>query len=238
MLCLQTLIIEVTERCQLKCAHCLRGCSRNIDIQKKTVDKLLDQCSDYIESLIFTGGEPTLNFPMMEYVFDQIRQRNIRLGNFWLATNGVENSLELAILLLKNMDLVDDPEMCGVAISNDEFHAQDTKNNPLRHLAFYDKSKEIKERTPNNTIKMGYAEENGIGRNYNPTTELSIEVDGDDIFIEELYLRANGDILADCDISYDLMDKLAICKVEELTDYVKALAAQDAEETAEEMALA
>lgn len=224
MIYAETLIFEVTERCNLSCAHCLRGCARNMDMQKETVDKILDQVTG-IDGLVFTGGEPTLNLPIIEYIFDQIRERHIPLAYFWLATNGVANSFELATILLRNIDMVNETDICGVAISTDEFHAQYTKENVLRFLSFYDNSKEVENWKPEHIIKMGNAEENGIGRReYVPKTEFSIEdVVDDEIIVDRVYVRANGDILADCNVSYDFMDENAICKAEELAEHIESL---------------
>lgn len=216
------LIIEVTQRCNLACEHCLRGCARNVDLNKSYVDSLLSQV-DTIGSIVFTGGEPTLNLPIIEYVFDEIRRRKIPLGFFWIATNGVEKSLELAALLLKNVDLCDEPEMMGVAISTDIYHDTETKSNPLRYLSFYDDSKEWSVTMERPLIAMGYAEENQLGgRDYTPKEDISVIDTYDDIIqVEEIYLRANGEILADCDISYDLADEMAICQVENLTKFLE-----------------
>lgn len=218
-----SLIIEVTQRCNLACEHCLRGCSRNVDLKKSYVDSLLDQV-DTIGSVVFTGGEPTLNLPIIEYVFDEIRRRDIPLGFFWLATNGVEKSLELATLLLKNIDLCTEQELMGVAISMDVYHDVDTRGNLLRFLSFYDYSKEWSENSYDRPlIAMGYAEENQLGgRDYHPKENISIiDVYNDIIQVEEIYLRANGEIVADCDISYDLADEMAICRVEDLTQFLE-----------------
>lgn len=222
------LIFEVTERCNLTCEHCLRGDARNIDMQKETVDKMLSQVNE-VSIISFTGGEPCLNLPIIEYILDQVRARKIYLGSFWLATNGLVNSMELAALLLKNIDLCNEPEYCGVAISMDDFHGEnDYSKNPLRFLSFYDKSKEVSDWKPEAIISSGRAEDYGFGmRVRNPDTDFIIN-DGDDednLEVEEVYVRANGDLLADCDVSYDFMDENAICRVEDFTSHIKQLCA-------------
>lgn len=229
---IDSLILEVTERCNLACDHCLRGCARNIDLQKETVSSMLSQVNS-IGAVVFTGGEPCLNLPIIKYTFDQIRKRKISLGEFWLATNGLVKSYDLAALLLKNIDLCNEPDMCGVAISVDEFHGQiKDKKNPLRFLSFYDKSREMKDWKPEYILNMGRAEETGVGfREFQPETKFYISDEwGDELGVETVYVRANGDLLADCDMSYDFMDKNAICRVEDFTSYVKALHKQESQE--------
>ena len=65
-----SLILEVTRRCNMCCAHCLRGEAENIDMQKETIDKVLDLV-DKIEHVTFSGGEPSLNLPLIQYFFDR-----------------------------------------------------------------------------------------------------------------------------------------------------------------------
>ena len=60
------LTLEVTRRCNMNCAHCLRGDAQCLDMSKEVVDKVL-QDIDYISFLFFTGGEPSLNIPIMDY---------------------------------------------------------------------------------------------------------------------------------------------------------------------------
>ena len=60
MISIQNLAIEVTRKCNIKCAHCLRGDSQNKDIDLKYIDILLDQVN-YIGHFCPTGGEPSLN---------------------------------------------------------------------------------------------------------------------------------------------------------------------------------
>lgn len=56
-------VIEITRRCNMCCAHCLRGDAENIDIQERYIDAFLDSfekgaCISYI---VFSGGEISLN---------------------------------------------------------------------------------------------------------------------------------------------------------------------------------
>lgn len=58
-------VIEVTRRCNMCCAHCLRGDAEAVDIQERYIDAFLDSFANagYISSLTFTGGEISLNIP-------------------------------------------------------------------------------------------------------------------------------------------------------------------------------
>ena len=73
-----SLILEVTRRCNMCCAHCLRGEAENIDMQKETIDKVLDLV-DKIECVTFSGGEPSLNLPLIQYfLIEQNKKENFR----------------------------------------------------------------------------------------------------------------------------------------------------------------
>ena len=40
------LLVEITRKCQLRCAHCLRGDAQNINMSPKIIDKLLESVCD------------------------------------------------------------------------------------------------------------------------------------------------------------------------------------------------
>lgn len=82
-----SLVIEVTHRCNLHCAHCLRGDAENTDISTDAIDALLDQ-TEAIYSLTLSGGEPCLNIDALEYIADGIEKRGIELFNLTMITNG------------------------------------------------------------------------------------------------------------------------------------------------------
>lgn len=54
------LAIEVTRRCNMKCEHCLRGDAQNLDISTAVLSGIAKHI--HPASVIFTGGEPSLNF--------------------------------------------------------------------------------------------------------------------------------------------------------------------------------
>lgn len=85
------LAIEITRRCNMSCAHCLRGDTQNIDIFLSDIDGLLDQ-TEAIGMLTLTGGEPSLNLEAMQYIANGLTSRGIPLMMFQIITNGLEYS--------------------------------------------------------------------------------------------------------------------------------------------------
>ena len=63
---IDNITVEITRKCQLQCAHCMKGDAQNVDMSRQIIDKLLESvCS--IGTLLFTGGEPTMNLDGMKY---------------------------------------------------------------------------------------------------------------------------------------------------------------------------
>lgn len=131
-------VLEITRRCQLKCAHCMRGDAQNLDMSEEIIDAFLEQTAG-IERLFFTGGEPTLAVDKMRYVLEQMMEQDIPLYAIGYITNGVEFSEQQSDFLIKahkyitkcreNAPIFDlDPRMksqpkISVGISLDNFHA-------------------------------------------------------------------------------------------------------------------
>ena len=99
----KSLILRITERCNLKCAYCyaaVPGCV-SADMTPELAVKAAALCCPEGESLKiqFTGGEPLLNFPVMEALYAFGRSTNRRLS-FSVQTNGTllspENCARLA----------------------------------------------------------------------------------------------------------------------------------------------
>lgn len=82
-----SLIIEITHRCNMNCAHCLRGDAENIDMKPETVDALLDQ-TQAIYNLTLSGGEPFLNLDLVEHIAEGIEKRGVELFSIGIITNG------------------------------------------------------------------------------------------------------------------------------------------------------
>lgn len=97
--------LEITRRCQLKCAHCLRGDAQDVDMSKEVIDSILDQCAGIFE-VFFSGGEPTLNIDVMDYFLKEVQRRNIPLGKLGFITNGISIPDALKDFLLHAYDYI------------------------------------------------------------------------------------------------------------------------------------
>lgn len=96
-------VIEITRRCNMCCAHCLRGDAENVDIQEKYIDAFLDSFSNggYIGTIIFTGGEISLNIPAIRYILKAVKCDGAR--EILAATGlGAETSAEMKKFIKKH----------------------------------------------------------------------------------------------------------------------------------------
>ena len=89
-----TVVIEVTRRCNMCCAHCLRGDAQNVDIMPEYIDKSFEKFrpGTSISSITFTGGEITLNLAAIWYTLEVVKRRNISVYDFYMVTNGKDAS--------------------------------------------------------------------------------------------------------------------------------------------------
>ena len=69
----------VTERCNLECEHCLRGCRSNKIMSDDVIEATLSNF-DYIETLAICGGEVTLSLDVVEKIINYIIKHEILVG--------------------------------------------------------------------------------------------------------------------------------------------------------------
>lgn len=224
---IRNLIIEVTRKCNIACAHCMRGEAENIDLKKEYIDVLLEQV-DYISTVTFTGGEPSLHTEIIEYFLDQCKQRKIAVGSFYIATNGVKVKEDFVISCLKWYAYSEEKEMCAVQVSNDMYHqSEDSYDTDLLDgLSFFTRKYQLEGYHYNHNrglINEGRAKENftDSGR---PNHFYKIEIKDTDDFNElEVYLNCNGEIINGCDWSYESQDNNIICTVDKLKEFYEKL---------------
>lgn len=86
---LHDLAIETTRKCNLKCDHCMRGLSQNIDLTPEIVDFILENDEiKRISHICFSGGEPTLNPNIIIYTINKIISNDLDVCEIAMVTNG------------------------------------------------------------------------------------------------------------------------------------------------------
>ena len=227
----ENLGFEVTRRCNLSCDHCLRGCAEDIDIQKGVIDTVLDSVAK-IEYLVFTGGEPALNVPMIQYILEQMKARDIPLGMFFIATNGIPNQMELARVCLDLMQYAEEPFESSIAISRDIFHdnVDEIDKSPLNFLAIRSDCKDAGDFSQRPLGARGRAAVEGFSEKYNvEVREQDVKTEFENIWFfnhmpiigDIVYISARGQVCLDCDLSYDMMDAYKVCDVQNFDEVIE-----------------
>lgn len=120
----------VTEKCNLDCEHCLRGCKSNKVMSDEVIEATLSNF-DYIETLAICGGEVTLDLDVVEKVIDYIIKHQIIVGDITYTINGIIYSKRFLDLIdYSNQYLISDGNTCNrtnFAISWDSYHYSEVK---------------------------------------------------------------------------------------------------------------
>jgi MoaA/NifB/PqqE/SkfB family radical SAM enzyme len=105
----------------MRCPHCLRGKSQNINIDTKYIDKMLSMVIG-VGVILFTGGEPSLHPEITRYTVDKMKELNIPLERFSVVTNGmIANDNFISALNYIN-DYTIHSRKNYFSISNDIYH--------------------------------------------------------------------------------------------------------------------
>lgn len=210
-LSIQTLCLELTRRCNMHCAHCLRGDAQQSDIKTEVIDAALKNVSS-IDSLVFTGGEPTLNVPAIRYTLDKCKELDVRVFGFYLVTNGKEVTREFLEVMLDWYVYVvqcgGETEFSGLALSRDMYHEKIPFENEvlLRGLSFFREDKFQKGSRWLLSEGRGAALNEALNSVSPECARISCTEDEDEkiVSIEDspIYVTVAGDVILGCDWSY------------------------------------
>ena len=209
----ESLCVEITRKCNMKCAHCIRGEAQDSDMPLNVLEKLLERTKS-IQTLIITGGEPSLNIEGMRVLLRLLKKRCIPIFGFYIVTNGkrvtdefMQTLIDYHLYVKECSDGYEDDYSTEIALSQDIFHEQIPPENiyKLQTLAAFsikDKSTDWR-KTP--LINKGRAidlTEYPKREPYTPLPQYEI-ADGVVHFGEIVTLTVDGMLIADCDYSYD-----------------------------------
>lgn len=229
------LVLEVTRRCNMRCEHCLRGAAQRKNVDTRVIDAVIDQI-DYIGNVTFTGGEPTLNVPALQYFAERLRKAEKKIGSFYIVTNGkvVPREFLLAVMDLFTMTDGMDPAdgIGGLTVSGDQFHYDRSPDVDMyKAFSFYrpeDKGREIPYQ---GIINEGRAKRNGLGRRSEDVPEWDFDGEEDYISVNNLvYVSVRGDVITNCDLSFSRIDREKHFNLLEtpIVDYLKSISVEEA----------
>jgi MoaA/NifB/PqqE/SkfB family radical SAM enzyme len=222
---------EVTRRCNLKCDHCMRGQAQNVNMTPDMVDAILNNEEiSHIESILFSGGEPTLNPGIIVYTIDKIIRENIDVREVCMVTNGKIFSREIVEAFnrfneYRNRRVVADiKKIFGEGVwktlidNNINNHARITFSTDKYHepisKEIVDSYKELSDgikitfadSMDERLLKTGRSKE-GKEYNYSLIEMRYISNEDECDIVGDLYISALGNVTNNGDGSYEDMDK-------------------------------
>lgn len=227
---IKDLSIEITRRCNQKCKHCMRGEAQNIDISREYIDKLFSEEKLIIMNLNLSGGEPTLNEDIIEYIIDKIINERQLVLSLQMTTNGLIYSKRIIAAFEKFYDYVNNVvknlynyfELTGpyalIRISNDQYH-RPTTNYQEYHgnvTIIYTGYKDVLD---DEILLAGRAKNFVFGRYYDyRLNEILYHNNGIvDIFNNSFYLTATGYVTTNGDGEYNDMDIINLGLINDFT---------------------
>lgn len=207
----ESLIIEVGRMCNQCCSHCLRGEREDKTVDTKLVKKFLKKEVEGIETITFTGGEPTLYEKEIIDIINSIMKSEIPCNAFYIASNGLIKAPKLMAKLVEFYAYTlqysgsREDNYSLFELSNDAFHEKVPEENKrfFQAFAFYGERHYMGEN--GYWIPEGRAYWSGLsgGREVNKEKAFYVDDDGDSFKVEMLYFNAEGYLLPDCDYSYE-----------------------------------
>lgn len=233
---INTLILEVTRRCNMKCAHCLRGAAQAVDMSYETIDATFAKLKDQsIRHLLFTGGEPALGHEAIRMVADAIERHDVSVDGWWVITNGKAKG-ELQRKFVQALNAVhdvcqDNDNVSGLEISNDNYHdyiSDGRRENLIEQVnefgwannrldaSYFPTAKIRDKRDYYKLVPDGraakFSDSMLFGRwdqNYG-----MVEEEGDGyVDLTDVYINALGDVIPDCNFSFAYQKKVKLCSV-------------------------
>lgn len=113
------LTIELTRKCNMKCAHCMRGDAQDISMSRETIDRLIDSV-DVCTLVSITGGEPMLEMDNLLYLLHLITKK-WKCVTISFVTNGSILDKRL-VDAFENFCKVDPNRLVAFCISRDKYH--------------------------------------------------------------------------------------------------------------------
>lgn len=135
---LRDVTLNVTNNCNLRCPYCFENNKNELKMSKETIEVVLDKCyenylgsgnTQYAFNVNFFGGEPFLNFDVIEHAMKHAREKNYKM------TFGVTSNL--TILTDYMIDIIEEYDL-GILVSIDGIKKIHDRN----RCNSYDKVKE------------------------------------------------------------------------------------------------
>lgn len=114
--------IEITRKCNLSCAHCMRGDAQNVSLDITMLDQFFDEVK-VSNMLCISGGEPFLCYDEIKQLVYLIKQKGFRTKKVLIVTNATIYDERIYKLLEENF------ENFEIDISFDSYHLDSIHKN-------------------------------------------------------------------------------------------------------------
>lgn len=211
--------IEITRRCNMSCAHCMRGDMQNVDLSHQDIRNVLKYVKD-IHSLTLTGGEPSLNPEAIRYILKLLKQFCIHVYEFYIVTNGSCSSISKEFIDVCS-DLYEYQEIKNngnhmLEMSDDKYHDNRHHQTVISTLQKYPY---FGLREQSESIYL-FREGRCLEGFSNPIYPIYLTTT--DYIYGSIYLNAIGMILSNGDLSYQRQSQNVLCHSSEFLKYVKS----------------
>lgn len=126
----QNLGMLITEKCNMNCSHCMRGCKTNKNMTDEVINKTLDNTYG-IGNLAICGGEPTMATDVIEKIFTKIVDEKKYIEMVSTVINGTIYSEEFLRLLRYIDEYISqyskEKQNVSFNISYDDYHINEIK---------------------------------------------------------------------------------------------------------------
>ena len=212
------LCIEITRRCNMSCAHCMRGDIQNVDIEHIHIKNLLKHFK-HIQHLNITGGEPSLNTKAMRYILKQLKRYNIHVYSIYIVTNGSLSSISKEFIdicseLYEYQEEKDEYNHM-LEMSDDKFHDNKYHQKVITTLKQY---QFFGLRDQSNNIFL-FKEGRSTTGYPNPVHDIYLNTE--DYVYGEIYLNAKGNVLSNGNLSYQRQQENILCNSNNFLRYIK-----------------
>lgn len=229
-----SLTVEITRKCNLKCRHCMRGEAQNITLSTEVIDKIFEQVKDCRTLSLTGGGEALLEIEVIDYLVDKINANGWNTESIQITTNGTIVDKRIINILEKFCNKKKN-RLAYMRISADKFH--DIAQSEATYLKY-------KKMTNNKAVNILLGEKQiesfkftGRGIEYILTTndldsfgvvsvpfleKHRIKVNNDKVFCS-LLIASNGNVLFDEEASYETQDEWCMGNIlnESLSDMIE-----------------
>jgi organic radical activating enzyme len=222
------MVFEVTRRCNLRCSHCMRGCSQQVDMDAQTIHNALRDVES-IGCLTITGGEPSLKPEIIHQIWQELLWQKVDVEYFYIVTNA--HSTRGRREFLRELDRLyewsSEKEMCSLVVSQDQYHrwAHEPNFKYYTDEYFYDEDTgeefyrpyihlESRREDIYKVINEGLAEQFQLGsEDPRPQHPWDVSYWNENMHVsgsehgQTVYISANGNVTSCCDMSYKRIDK-------------------------------